>query len=241
DAKGVAQVATPTVLRPITDLVVNQNFAGTPVAKEKSPFGYNKPAYANGRESTPSYWTTAAKALNDWTGGDSVKPGAANLSPEQLAYLLKGYVMPGITQTVDKVAGQAMSRKDTPIDQIVGVSKFFGTIDENERSRAAFETARKDREKAEQYSRYFGIGDRKKAAQVLKDWGNGDEKVGRKLLTEANGLKKNMKDIADERKSALAFEQSERDKRLARADERMQRTQAVYLRNRAALVDAPDE
>ena len=241
DAKGVAQVATPTVLRPITDLVVNQNFAGTPVAKEKSPFGYNKPAYANGRESTPSYWTTAAKALNDWTGGDTVKPGAVNLSPEQLAYLVKGYAVPGIAQSVDKVAGQAMSRKDTPIDQIVGVSKFFGTVDENERSRAAFDTARKDREKAGQYQAYLKAGEREKANELLTKWGGGDPSVGRKLLGQAQTFERLMTSINRERRSVQALPEDARNERLNRLDERMQRQQAVYLRNRAALIDTPDE
>ena len=241
DAKGVAQVATPTVLRPVTDLVVNQNFAGTPIAKEKTPFGYNKPAYGNGRESTPSYWTTAAKAMNDWTGGDSIKPGAINLSPEQLAYLVKGYVMPGITQTADKVAGQAMSRKATPVDQIVGVSKFFGTIDENERGRAAFETARKDREKAGQYNAYLKAGERVKANELLTQWGNGDPAVGRKLLGQAQTFEKLMAGINKERRSVQALPEDARDERLNRLDERMQRTQAVYLRNRAALIDGADE
>ena len=241
DAKGVAQVATPTVLRPVTDLVVNQNFAGTPIAKEKTPFGYNKPAYGNGRESTPSYWTTAAKAMNDWTGGDSIKPGAINLSPEQLAYLVKGYVMPGITQTADKMAGQAMSRKDTPVDQIVGVSKFFGKIDENERSRAAFDTARKDREKAGQYTAYLKAGERQKANELLTQWGNGDPAVGRKLLSQAQTFEKLMAGINKERRSVQALPEDARDERLNRLDERMQRTQAVYLRNRAALIDGADE
>lgn len=241
DAKGVAQAATPTILRPVTDLVVNQNFAGTPIAKEKTPFGYNKPAYGNGRESTPSYWTTAAKAMNDWTGGDSIKPGAINLSPEQLAYLVKGYVMPGITQTADKMAGQAMSRKDTPVDQIVGVSKFFGKIDENERSRAAFDTARKDREKAGQYTAYLKAGERQKANELLTQWGNGDPAVGRKLLSQAQTFEKLMAGINKERRSVQALPEDARDERLNRLDERMQRTQAVYLRNRAALIDGADE
>jgi len=38
-----------------------------------------------------------------------------------------------------------------------------------------------------------------------------------------------------------ALPEDARDERLNRLDERMQRTQAVYLRNRAALIDTPDE
>ena len=211
----------------------NQNFAGTPIAKEKNPSGYNKPAYTRTREATPSYWTTAAKALNDWTGGDNVKPSnIINLTGEQLAYLVKGYAVPGIAQTVDKMAGQAVSRKETPLDQMVGVSKFFGKIDENERARAAFETARKDTQRLGEYKAYIAAGEREKAAQVLKDWGGGDLANGRKLLAQTTAFDRLMASL---RKQKQALEKvaddSTRDERLNRVDDRIHRAQAVYLAN----------
>ena len=76
----------------MVDLVANQNFARhADPAKEKNPSGYNKPAYTRTREATPSYWTTAAKALNDWTGGDNVKPNnIINLTGEATGLLGQG-------------------------------------------------------------------------------------------------------------------------------------------------------
>ena len=232
DAKGVAQVATPTVLRPVTDLVVNQNFAGTPIAKEKTPFGYNKPAYGNGRESTPSYWTTAAKAMNDWTGGDSIKPGAINLSPEQLAYLVKGYVMPGITQTADKVAGQAMSRKATPVDQIVGVSKFFGKIDDRARTRAAYEKLREDEQRLGEYKNYISAGEREKAREVLSDWGGGSEANGRKLLSQYTVTDRLLASIRKQKRTIAEHGDPDAQvQKLEDMNDRVNRTLAVYLAN----------
>lgn len=245
DATGIAQAATPTLARPIVDLAANQNFAGTPIARENMRPGYQKPAYTQGKESTPSYWTTAAKALNDWSGGDEVKAGKINLAPEQLAYLVKGYAVPGIAQSVDKVAGQAVSRKDTPVDQIVGVSKFFGRIDENERSRAAYDTARKDTQRLGEYKAYIAAGERDKAAQVLKDWGGGDVANGRKLLAQTTAFDRLMTSLRQQKRALEKVgDEDVRDERLNKVDERIHRAQAVYLANTRDLrrrVSAEDE
>lgn len=224
DAKGLAQLATPTVARPVVDTVLNQNFAGIPITREGNPWGYNKPAYLNGRENTPSYWTTAAKAMNDWTGGDNVKPGAVNLSPEQLAYLVKGYVVPGIAQTADKVAGQAMSRKDTPMDQIVGVSKFFGSIDDNERRRAGYETLRRDEQFLGEYKNYIKAGEQEKARETLKKWGGGSEANGRKLLGQYNATDRVLSMYRKQKKTAG-------DEKLDEINGRIDRTLSVYQAN----------
>jgi len=224
DAKGLAQLATPTVARPVVDTVLNQNFAGIPITREGNPWGYNKPAYLNGRENTPSYWTTAAKAMNDWTGGDNVKPGAVNLSPEQLAYLVKGYVVPGIAQTADKVAGQAMSRKDTPMDQIVGVSKFFGSIDDNERRRAGYETLRRDEQFLGEYKNYIKAGEQEKARETLKKWGGGSEANGRKLLGQYNATDRVLSMYRKQKKTAG-------DEKLDEINGRIDRVLSVYQAN----------
>ena len=206
------------------DTVLNQNFAGIPITRDGNPWGYNKPAYLNGRENTPSYWTTAAKAMNDWTGGDNVKPGHINLSPEQLAYLVKGYAVPGIAQTVDKVAGQVMSRKDTPMDQIVGVSKFFGRIDDNERRRAGYEVLRQDQQRIGEYQNYIKAGDREKAKETLKKWGGGNEANGRKLLGQYTATDRLLASYRKMKKTAD-------DEKLEQINGRIDRTLAVYQAN----------
>ncbi|MCZ4315177.1 hypothetical protein O4H66_17355 [Comamonadaceae bacterium G21597-S1] len=228
DAKGVAQLATPTIARPIVDTVLNQNFAGIPITRENNFPGYKKPNYLNGRENTPAYWTTAAKAMNDWTGGDTIKPGKINLSPEQLAYLVKGYAVPGIAQTADKVAGQVMSRKDAPLDQIVGVSKFFGKIDDNERRRAAYEVLRTDEQRLGEYKNYVKAGEREKAREVLTQWGGGSEANGRKLLGQYTATDRL---LASYRKQKKALTGDDDGDRLDAVNARIDRTLAVYLAN----------
>ena len=232
DAKGAAQLVTPTIARPVVDLVVNQNFAGTPIARENNFPGYKKPNYLAGRESTAQYWSSAAKALNDWTGGDNVKPGKINLSPEQLAYLVKGYVVPGVAQTVDTVAKQAMAPKDTPAEQMIGVSKFFGKIDDRARTRAAYEKLREDEQRLGEYKNYISAGEREKAREVLSDWGGGSEANGRKLLSQYTVTDRLLASIRKQKRTIAEHGDPDAQvQKLEDMNDRVNRTLAVYLAN----------
>lgn len=230
DAKGMAQLATPTIARPVVDLVVNQNFAGTPITREGNPFGYNKPAYLNAREGTPKYWTTAAQAMNDWTGGDNVKPGHINLSAEQLAYLVKGYAVPGVAQAADKAAGQMLSHKPVPADQMLGVSKFFGRIDDGERRRAGYDMLRRDQQMIGEYQNYIRAGERDKAKEVLAKWGGGNEANGRRLLGQYTATDRLLTSYRKQKKAI-----GEDTDRLDAINTRIDRTLSVYLANTKEL------
>lgn len=232
DAKGAAQLVTPTIARPVVDLVVNQNFAGTPIARENNYPGYKKPNYLAGRESTAQYWSSAAQALNDWTGGDKIKPGHINLSPEQLAYLVKGYAFPGVAQTADTVAKQILSPKDTPAEQMIGVSKFFGKIDDLARTRAAYDKLREDEQRLGEYKNYISAGEREKAKDVLTEWGGGSEANGRKLLSQYTVTDRLLASIRKQKRTLA--EHGDADTQVQKLDdmnERINRTLAVYLAN----------
>lgn len=240
DTKGAAQVLTPSIVRPIVDIAVNQNFAGTPISKENLRPGYKPPNYTMGRENTPEHWKSAAHILNDWTGGDKVKAGSVNVTPEQIAYLLKSYITPGISPTVDKAASLATGRKEVKVKDLPGVNKFFGEVDETNRARAAFDTAKKDQQRLGEYKKYIAEGDRENARQVLKEWGAGDEANGRKLLAQATSYDKIMASLRKEHKGLNQVPVEEvRNKRLAALDERMNRANAVYLSNTRDLRRAP--
>jgi hypothetical protein len=232
DIKGLAQIATPTVFRPLTDVAVNQNFAGTPIAKQDFPGQKGKPDYTKAKDSTAPYWTAASKAMNDATGGDNIKPGSVNIKPETLAYILKSYVTPGIAQTADKVASQAVSKKEVDWVDRPGVSKFFGRIDEGNRARAAYETREKDKARAQQYEAYLNAGERAKAQALIKEWGGGNADKGFKLYAQYENLVKQEQAIARERRAIKKMPEAQQEARMNSLDERRARVQAVYLRNR---------
>ena len=86
-----AVTATPTVLEPGVALLTNRDYDGSPIYKEGSQFGLQKP-------SSQTHWTTTsglsksiATTINDLTGGSEVTPGAANVSPDVIDYLFGYY------------------------------------------------------------------------------------------------------------------------------------------------------
>lgn len=83
--------AVPTVAEPAMSLFVNRDYDGSPIYKEGSQFGLQKP-------SSQTHWTTTSglskgftKTLNDLTGGSEVTPGLANISPDVVDYIF-GYL-----------------------------------------------------------------------------------------------------------------------------------------------------
>ena len=82
---------SPTVLEPGVALLTNRDYDGSPIYKEGSQFGLQKP-------SSQTHWTTTsdmsksiATTINELTGGSEVTPGAANVSPDVIDYLFGYY------------------------------------------------------------------------------------------------------------------------------------------------------
>lgn len=230
DLKGLAQTLTPSAVRPITDLAVNQNFAGTPISKSSyGSSGYEKPAYTRTRDKTPQYWKDGAELLNDWTGGDGVKPGALNTTPEALAYLVKAYTVPGIAQALDKT-GRALTTEAGDMKRLPGVDRFFGVIDEAARDRASWDRMRQDVQAAGEIKAYFAQGDREKAEAALRDLGGGDVDRGRRIYGMSEGMQKHSREIA-RRKSEIRKmpEGGARDSAMRNLEAAQSRLNARYL------------
>jgi len=86
-----AIVASPTVIEPVTSLFVNRDFDGSPIFKEGSQFGLQKPASQRHWTTTSGISKTISKTINDLTGGSDVTPGAANVSPDIIDYIFGFY------------------------------------------------------------------------------------------------------------------------------------------------------
>lgn len=80
--------ATPTIMKPIVDMSMNENFFGGTIRTENFPFGAQKPESSLGRRGTAEGYKALARFLNDSTGGSQFRPGAIDVSPENMAYLV---------------------------------------------------------------------------------------------------------------------------------------------------------
>ncbi|MEQ1888043.1 MAG: LPD38 domain-containing protein [Alphaproteobacteria bacterium] len=79
----------PTVLKPFYETEVNRNFMGAPISPEPDKYGVPEPDSERYFKSVsqPAKWF--ARELNDLTGGDEVRPGAVDVSPETLDHFFK--------------------------------------------------------------------------------------------------------------------------------------------------------
>jgi len=126
---SVAQFLAPTVMDPVVQIAENKTFAGNPLKPEQSPYGRPKPEYQMHWQSATGVNQALAKWLNDATGGNEVKPGAANVSPEILDLLLIETAGGGIGRMIGNtfetgrrlVAGEELSNTKTPF-----LRKFYG-------------------------------------------------------------------------------------------------------------------
>lgn len=89
--------AAPTVVKPIVDIAMNENFMGSTIYNENFPFGTPKPDSSLARRSTPEAYKKLAEWLNDVSGGSQYRSGAVDINPDVLNYI------------VDYVGGSAYS------------------------------------------------------------------------------------------------------------------------------------
>ena len=83
----------PSVFRPLYQLAINKNFAGSPIKPEGN-------SYARGDvPESQKYWSTTnqtvkdlCKWINEATGGSEVKGGVLDVSPESLEHLANSYL-----------------------------------------------------------------------------------------------------------------------------------------------------
>jgi len=93
----------PTAIDPIVDLTQNRDFSGRPIQPEQNPFGPPTPDHLNYFSSVGPHWRAVTDTLAQMTGGDDVRPGAIDVSPETLEYM-SGVVFGAAGGFVDRIA-----------------------------------------------------------------------------------------------------------------------------------------
>jgi len=80
--ESILQMVSPTITDPFIQWGTNKDFAGRPLRPADNPFGVDKPNSQKywGSVREPSRYIT--EQLNSLTGGDAVRPGAVDISPE---------------------------------------------------------------------------------------------------------------------------------------------------------------
>jgi hypothetical protein len=85
--KGILRTLTPTVLSPVAQLAINENFFGSAIYRENMAFGAQYPDSALGKPNTAGHWKAVSKWLNEATGGKEFIPGSIDVNPDTLKFL----------------------------------------------------------------------------------------------------------------------------------------------------------
>jgi hypothetical protein len=84
---SVARAATPTMLKPFVELMLNENFMGKPIYNE--PFDKGQSYASVARFNTWEGYKELAQLLNDISGGEGKVKGNLNTPPESFEHLLE--------------------------------------------------------------------------------------------------------------------------------------------------------
>ena len=84
-SKSLLQTISPTLLSPVTDYALNMDYSGRPIMPTPSPFDATPPP------NSQRYWSnvggiakSVSQKINELTGGNEVRAGAIDISPETL-------------------------------------------------------------------------------------------------------------------------------------------------------------
>jgi hypothetical protein len=121
DVQSVGMAITPLVGKPFMENIINRNFFGSPIYKERN-FD-SAPRSELGRETTGDFWKGLAKTLNSVTGGSAAVSGGMDFQPEVYRHFIESY-FGGPYQLAKQMVGV---REAEGMADIPGIKSFVGT------------------------------------------------------------------------------------------------------------------
>ena len=122
-AQSLLKMISPTITDPIVDLAMNRDFADRPIAPDQKSFGANVPNAQRFWNSVGPGWRMVTDFLTTVSGGDKVRPGAIDLSPEWLEYLF-GVATGSAGQFAGRTVNSAAKMMDPTSDWTVNDVPF---------------------------------------------------------------------------------------------------------------------
>jgi len=125
---GFLRMVSPTATDPALDIATNTDFAGRPIKPDQ-------PAYGPGKPESELHWRSAsrisksvARAANKISGGNEIRPGMIDVSPEVLDHIARtvtgsagAFLGRSLDYATDKITGE-----DTPAYKVPFARKFSG-------------------------------------------------------------------------------------------------------------------
>lgn len=141
---SVAKTATPQVAKPVLELVMNENYFGSPIYPPDSPFGgAQEPLSRRAFSNTPQIWQNITEVVSEFTGGNESEPGLLEVPPSAISYLL-GFGLGGAGTFAERTFFKlpeaiADPAKDVELKDIPFVRRIYGEITEGANTEKYYE------------------------------------------------------------------------------------------------------
>lgn len=233
-----ANFVAPTIADPFVDILENEDFADKPIYKEGLPF-----------DRTPSpdsqlYWATTspsaiwiAKTLNELTGGNEVRPGFIDWSPDILEYWFNfatGGVGRFIQNTVESpVTAFQEGFSEELMRSVPFVRKLIGSVSEREDMGTYMEGAKSILTIGEELKRARETGDMEWAQDIVRE-----NPVAIRLIGPIKSIESGLREISKRRNKIMASTQIPEGQKQLLLDQLDARKQALLARANALLRQA---
>ena len=127
-SESLLQFLSPTITDPLVQWAENKDWAGKPLRPASNPFGVDTPNSQKywGSVRAPSKWLT--DTLNELTGGDEIRPGAIDISPEAVDLLVDTFTGGAGRFVADTFATPAKALSGEPVEsyEVPVLRKVYG-------------------------------------------------------------------------------------------------------------------
>lgn len=210
-------LVAPTVADPLVDIVENKDFSGRDIYKEGLPFDKTP------QPDSQMYWSTTSPSavwisnmLNEMTGGNEVRPGFIDWSPDVLEYWFS-FATGGIgrfAQSSVEAPMTVMSEGVTEenVRQLPLVRRLLGSVSSREDTGVYMEGAKRVLMAAEELKRARETGDADWARETMQTYGQELRLIGpvksieaalRKISMQRNKINDNPNIPEDQRRLLL--------------------------------------
>ena len=132
---------TPTVLKPATELLLNEDYFGNRIYKEDFYFGADTPDATKFDKNTAEWAKSMAAFLNETTGGNEYEKGLVDISPDVMEYVFK-FVTGGTGKFIQRT-GKALTKEDVLVNDVPFARLFMSSQREAEASGRYYESRQK--------------------------------------------------------------------------------------------------
>ena len=204
-SESLLQFLSPTITDPLVQWAENKDWAGKPLRPASNPFGVDTPnsqKYWNSVRA-PSKWFT--DTMNELTGGDEVRPGAIDISPEAIDLMIDTFTGGAGRFLSDVVSTPAKALSDEPIEsyEVPLLRKVYGAPGMGTVTQEFYERVEEVRLAEKQYKFYQGNAD--KLRELRAEYG-----VELSLIPAMKRIEKDMRLIRKHLKVAEKIDDQER-------------------------------